>query len=94
MIVGDFAQLPPVCGNIAYIRYETSSEIEKIDKQAFLSIAKTFRLQKNFRQQNDEVFQGILERCRYGISTIQDYELIKNQFHSARHVEERFKNAL
>ena len=32
MIVGDFAQLPPVCGNIAYIRYETSSEIEKIGR--------------------------------------------------------------
>ena len=35
MFAGDFAQLPPVAGNIIYIDYHNEEEIEKVGKVAF-----------------------------------------------------------
>lgn len=94
MFVGDFAQLPPVMGNLVYLNCDKESDLEKIGKQAFSSIETTFHLSQNFRQNTDVEFQELLEHCRYGKSYEEDYKLVKEQFHSGKKNDEKFKDSL
>lgn len=85
ILFSDICQLPPVINNSdsiisKYFKTQYNGNIYFFNSHAYEDENfKTFFLEKNYRQQNDDTFKNILNRIRVGKFTDEDLELLNSR---------------
>jgi hypothetical protein len=90
ILAGDFAQLPPVSAPALYSRSvgttlqsgSTLSDQQKVlGKCLWYQFTTVVLLKRIMRSDNDPAFIDLLLRCRYGMCTAADYQLLQTRIH-------------
>ena len=93
ILVGDFAQIPPVGDSPLWLKPFDDKAKEKHTAYACYRQFSAWNLQKNQRQKDDNVYNKLLMNLRNGKLTEEQYELLSSR--QPRHVNiEKWKNAI
>ena len=99
ILVGDFGQLPPVCDIPMYVQTSRADPVSNNGRVIYAAFREVYKLEVIQRQAGDsedqQAFRDLLLRLRNGLSTVNDWNLLKARVSSLIPTVERhtFANA-